>query len=258
MKNLIFILLVALSTFSMAQPQPIPSAVYEWKMLPFNAEAAKETRHIIDGPTETLNNFRIDHYQLEEGKSITIKKGEEKLILIGSGELLINQGNESGRLGSRSVAWASKDKAVKIQQKGEEKTAFFVIEWDAEKVSEAFTPKNRALTIYDYDELEFRKTAKGGRRNVERAPTPTLQELEMHITTLNEGEKSHDPHVHGDEEIILVLQGEVEEMVNGVPYLLGKGSVIYLHAMDPHGIRNAGEGACEYYAIRWITKHTGK
>jgi quercetin dioxygenase-like cupin family protein len=258
MKNLVFILLVALPTFLMAQQQPIPSAVYEWKMLPVHADAAKETRHIIDGPTETLNNFRIEHYLLAEGKSMTIKKGEEKLILIGSGELLINQGNERGRLGSRSVAWASKEKAVKIQQTGDEETAFFVIEWDAEKVGEAFTPKNNALTIYDYDELEFRKTAKGGRRNVERAPTPTLQELEMHITTLNEGEKSHDPHVHADEEIIIVLQGKVEEMVNGVPYLLGKGSVIYLHAMDPHGIRNAGEGACEYYAIRWITKLTGK
>ena len=133
-----------------------------------------------------------------------------------------------------------------------------MIEWDADKVGKAFTPKKNALTIYDYDKLAFRKTEKGGRRNVERAPTPTLQELEMHITTLNEGQKSHDPHVHDDEEIILVLQGKVEEMVNGTPYLLGPGSVIYLHAMDAHGIRNAGEGACEYYAIRWITKYTGE
>jgi glyoxylate utilization-related uncharacterized protein len=258
MKNLICVLLFSLPVFSLAQPLPIPSAVYEWKMLPAIADGAKETRPIIDGPTETLKNFRINHYQLSEGNSITIKKGDEKLILIGSGELSINQGMESGRLGSRSVAWASKEKAVKIEHAGKEETAFFVIEWEADKVGEAFTPKNTVLTIYDYNELAFRKTVKGGRRSVERAPTPTLQELEMHITTLNEGEKSHDPHVHADEEIILVLQGKVEEMVNGVPYLLGTGSVIYLHAMDPHGIRNAGEGACEYYAIRWITKHTGK
>ena len=85
------------------------------------------------------------------------------------------------------------------------------------------------------------------------APTKTLPELEMHITTLLEGEKSHDPHVHPDEEIIVVLQGEVEEMINGTPYRLGPGSLIFLSAMDPHGIRNVGKGACEYYAIRWTT-----
>ena len=94
MKKVIYVLLFTLPIFSLAQPLPIPSAVYEWKMLPVVADGAKETRHIIDGPTETLNNFRINHYQLSEGNSITIKKGDEKLILIGSGELLINQGDE--------------------------------------------------------------------------------------------------------------------------------------------------------------------
>ncbi|MEX2565956.1 MAG: cupin domain-containing protein [Cyclobacteriaceae bacterium] len=73
------------------------------------------------------------------------------------------------------------------------------------------------------------------------------------FTTLLEGEKSHDPHVHPDEEIILVLQGEVEEMINGTPYRLSPGSLIFLSSMDPHGIRNVGKGTCEYYAIRWTT-----
>jgi len=258
MKKLLFLLLLAIPTFGNAQHLPIPSAVFEWKMLPASAVAGKEIRPIIDGPTETLGNFRVNHYKLSEGKSITIKKGDEKLILIGSGELLINQGDKSGRLGSRSVAWLPKDKAVKIQHMGDTSTAFFLIEWDADKVGEEFKPEVSSLTSYDYQKLAFKESAKGGRRDVARGPTPTLQELEMHITTLKEGEKSHDPHVHADEEIIVVLQGEVEEMINGVPYHLGPGSLIYLHAMDAHGIRNAGKGACEYYAIRWITKNTGK
>src|SRR5690606_33774140 len=99
--------------------------------------------------------------------------------------------------------------------------------------------------------MNFQENAKGGRTSVMRGPTSTLRELEMHITTLQENEKSHDPHTHPDEEIIVVLQGRVEEMINGKPYELGPGSVIFLGSMDPHGIRNIGKGTCEYYAIRW-------
>lgn len=258
MKKIAFLLLITLSTFANAQKLPLPSAVYENKMLPVTVEKGKETRPILDGPTETLGNFRVNHYTLSEGKSLALKKGDEKLVLIGAGELMVNQGANSERLESRSVAWLPRDQSVNILHSGTSPTAFFVIEWEAEEVGQEFNPEVKAMTKYDYQQLVFKKNAKGGRRDVSRGVTPTLQELEMHITTLNEGEKSHDPHVHADEEIIVVLQGEVEEMINGVPYLLGPGSLIYLQAMDSHGIRNAGKGASEYYAIRWITEKTGK
>lgn len=257
MKYIALYLLMVWQTSVHAQLLPLPSAVYEYKMLPVNVENDTEIRPILDGPTETLDNFRVNHYTLSDGKSLKLKKGEEKLVLIGSGELSVNQGLESEKLESRSVAWLTKDQPASIHHSGTSPVSFFVIEWGAEQVGKDFKPEVNALTKYNYRQLEFKESAKGGRRDVSRGVTPTLQELEMHITTLDEGEKSHDPHVHADEEIILVLQGQVEEMINGVPYLLGPGSLIYLHAMDAHGIRNAGKGACEYYAIRWITKNTG-
>ncbi|MDO6439307.1 cupin domain-containing protein [Cyclobacterium sp. 1_MG-2023] len=258
MKYIALYLLMVWQTSAHAQLLPLPSAVYEYKMLPVNVENGTEIRPILDGPTETLDNFRVNHYTLSDGKSLSLKKGEEKLVLIGSGELSVNQGLESEKLESRSVAWLTKDQPASIHHSGTSPVSFFVIEWEAEQVGKDFKPEVNALTKYNYRQLEFKESAKGGRRDVSRGVTPTLQELEMHITTLDDGEKSHDPHVHADEEIILVLQGQVEEMINGVPYLLGPGSLIYLHAMDAHGIRNAGKGACEYYAIRWITKNTGK
>jgi quercetin dioxygenase-like cupin family protein len=53
--------------------------------------------------------------------------------------------------------------------------------------------------------------------------------------------------------IILVRKGYVEETIKGEPYRLGPGSIIFLTNDDLHGIRNAGSGGCEYYAIRWLT-----
>ena len=258
MKLIILSLFMIWQTYAYAQLLPLPSAVYEYKMLPVKIEAGTEIRPILDGPTETLGNFRVNHYTLSNGNGLRLDKGEEKLVLIGSGELSVNQGQENEKLDGRSVAWLTKDLPASILHSGTSPVSFFVIEWKSELVGKDFKPEVNALTKYNYRQLKFKKSEKGGRRDVSRGVTPTLQELEMHITTLNEGEKSHDPHVHADEEIIIVLQGHVEEMINGVPYRLGPGSLIYLHAMDAHGIRNAGKVDCEYYAIRWITKDTGK
>ena len=102
MKKLLFLLLITLPSFLNAQQLPIPSAVFEWKMLPAYAEVGTEIRPIVDGPTETLDNFRVNHYKLSQGKSISIKKGDEKLILIGSGKLQINQG---GNINWRPIRW---------------------------------------------------------------------------------------------------------------------------------------------------------
>lgn len=256
-KWLFYICILALNT-GMAQRLPHPSAVFEWKMMPATIEGVEEERKLMDWPTETLDNFRIVHYTLQDSETMDLNTGSEHLVLVGEGLLSLDMSGEKAMLGPRSVGWIPADRQLKIAVGNKEKASFFIIEWEAEKVADELAPKDTHPLLFDYDEMTFRQNARGGRRDVMQAPTETLTELEMHITTLKEGGKSHDPHVHADEEIILVLQGEVEELINGTPYRLGAGSVIYLAAFDPHGIRNAGKGSCEYYAIRWITDKTGK
>ena len=87
-------------------------------------------------------------------------------------------------------------------------------------------------------------------------PTQTLMQLEMHTTMLNEGETSHAAHVHHNEEMMIVRYGTVAEMIVDKDYVLGPGSVIFLASDDLHGIRNAGKGPCEYFAIKWSTEKT--
>jgi hypothetical protein len=48
-------------------------------------------------------------------------------------------------------------------------------------------------TTFDWTKLEAKSTPVGMRRDVMRAPTPTLDELEMHITTLNPGARRRQP-----------------------------------------------------------------
>jgi mannose-6-phosphate isomerase-like protein (cupin superfamily) len=105
--------------------------------------------------------------------------------------------------------------------------------------------------IANWGNLEFKETSKGGRRSIMRVPTSMLAEFEIHTTMLNEGMKSHDQHTHTEDEIIIVRYGQVEEMIDGTPHQAGPGSVIFLGSDVPHGIRNIGEGPCEYYAFKW-------
>ena len=69
--------------------------------------------------------------------------------------------------------------------------------------------------IFDWDSLKVQKTNVGFRRDVVRSPTVTLDELEMHITTLNAGLESHPPHQHAAEELLIIKEGTLEALVNG-------------------------------------------
>ncbi|WP_439481378.1 cupin domain-containing protein [Cyclobacterium plantarum] len=258
MKKLFFCIFILVLNAGYAQHLPHPSAVFEWEMLPVSLDGAVEERKLIDWPTETLDNFRIIHYTLQGSQTMDLHSEEERLVLVTNGALSLKMAEEETALAQRSVGWIPAHKPISITVGNDNKASFFFIEWDSELVDGELRPIDTNPVLFDYSEMEYKENSKGGRRAVMQAPTQTLRELEMHITTLKEGEKSHDPHVHADEEIILVLQGEVEEMINGTPYRLGAGSVIYLAAFDPHGIRNAGKGSCEYYAIRWITEKTEK
>jgi quercetin dioxygenase-like cupin family protein len=106
-------------------------------------------------------------------------------------------------------------------------------------------------TIFDWNSMTAQPTKVGAVRRVCQVPTATLDELEIHITTLNAGETSHPPHKHPDEELLIVKEGTVESLVNGEHRRVGPGSVIFQASNQMHGIRNVGEGPATYHVIRW-------
>jgi XRE family transcriptional regulator, regulator of sulfur utilization len=107
--------------------------------------------------------------------------------------------------------------------------------------------------VFDWNTLTATKTAVGESRQVVRAPTPTLDELEMHITTLNPGQTSHPPHQHPNEELIIIREGTVETLSAGEWKRLGPGSIIFNASNELHGIRNVGTGPATYHVINWTS-----
>jgi quercetin dioxygenase-like cupin family protein len=234
---------------------PLASSVFEWEKLTVEKTTSGERRLLIDGHTETLQAFKVHATTLHPGAaphgSHTHDRMEE-LIIVMEGLLSVTMGDSTHILGPGSMALASPGVEHGVRNAGKDATTYYIIRWIARH--EALEHPENAVpqsTMSAYRQMQYQATEKGGRRQVMRNRTAALHELEMHITTLNEGQKSHDQHTHSDEEIILVLKGQVEELIEDVPHQVGPGSLIFLRSGDRHGIRNVGTGQCEYYAIRW-------
>jgi quercetin dioxygenase-like cupin family protein len=113
-------------------------------------------------------------------------------------------------------------------------------------------------TAWDWNQMTVTKTAVGETRAIVRGPTATLDELEMHVTTLNPGLASHPPHKHPNEELVIIDKGTVEALIDGQWKRLGPGSVILNASNVMHGIRNAGDTPAQYHVINWTTDKTPK
>ncbi len=111
-------------------------------------------------------------------------------------------------------------------------------------------------TIFDWTTMKAEPNKTGSVRRVVQRPTATLDELEMHITTLRPGETPHPPHQHPAEELLIVKEGTVESLVNGQIQRVGPGSVIFQASNQMHSIRNVGDTPATYHVIQWKSPGT--
>ena len=112
-------------------------------------------------------------------------------------------------------------------------------------------PDVMGSTVFDWNNLTATPNKTGAVRRVVQRPTATLDELEIHITTLNPGETPHAPHQHPDEELLIVKEGTVESLNNGELKRLGPGSIIFQAANQLHAIKNVGTVPATYHVIKW-------
>lgn len=118
----------------------------------------------------------------------------------------------------------------------------------------AQAPGHLGSTVFDWEKLAVKKTAKGERRDIVNQRTATFQNFESHVTTLRAGEIAHEAHRHADEEIIVVKEGTLEATFQGKTQRAPAGSLLFFAANDLHGMKNVGGTTASYYVIRIITE----
>jgi quercetin dioxygenase-like cupin family protein len=124
-------------------------------------------------------------------------------------------------------------------------------------VSVADEPKTLLeSTAWKWPDIAARTTEVGEYRHVVRQATRTLEELEMHITTLKPRTASHAPHTHANEEMVIVKEGTLQAHVNGQEIVVGPGSVLFFASMQPHAVQNIGDTPATYHVINWKSAAT--
>jgi len=110
--------------------------------------------------------------------------------------------------------------------------------------------------VFDWNSIPDKPNAHGSVRSFFSSPTATLENLELHVTTLNPGESPHPPHKHPNEELIIIRQGTVETLSNGSWIRVGPGSVIFNASNQLHGFKNVGAEAAVYHVVNFQTAAT--
>src|SRR5581483_709972 len=110
--------------------------------------------------------------------------------------------------------------------------------------------------VFDWNDMAAKPTDKGFYRAVYRGPTTTLDELEIHVTTLNPGQISHPPHQHPNEELVIIKEGTVETLSNGQWVKAGPGSIIFEGSNELHSLKNIGHGPAPHHSNNWTPHKT--
>jgi quercetin dioxygenase-like cupin family protein len=113
-------------------------------------------------------------------------------------------------------------------------------------------------TVFALKQLPVETRSNGVRRAVFDAPTATLDRLHAHITTLEPGEKSGEPRLHPQEEVIIVTEGTIEANFDGQKREASAGSVIFFASNATTFLRNPGPKPATYYVVYYRTPLTPK
>lgn len=234
----------------------LKTAVYKWEDLKTEKTNSGKRIQIMEGKTNDLSYLEAHLTALNPGKApheSHTHTDMEELIIVKEGLIETTVNGNKKVVGPGSVILALPGDEHGIWNAGDTEASYYIIRWKTDQTPNLVRAKESGSSMfYDWNNIEFQTTSKGGKRQVMDRSTSLLSQLEMHVTTLNEGVTSHTEHVHANEEIILIMKGDVEESINGTQNRMGPGSLIFLTDEIPHGIKNVGRGQCEYFAFKWV------
>jgi mannose-6-phosphate isomerase-like protein (cupin superfamily) len=84
--------------------------------------------------------------------------------------------------------------------------------------------------------------------------TPGCSNLVTGRFVIDPGKSPHAPHVHADEEVLIVDSGHGEIICDGKTTKVGPGSVMYTTPNVAHGINNTGSEPLTFYFVKWLPK----
>jgi quercetin dioxygenase-like cupin family protein len=86
-----------------------------------------------------------------------------------------------------------------------------------------------------------------------RGSTRVVGTLGCHVSVLERGHSPHPPHRHADEELLIVLDGEAELVLESGDHRAARGTLAYYPSGYAHTIRNVSERPVTYAMLKWTS-----
>ncbi len=87
-----------------------------------------------------------------------------------------------------------------------------------------------------------------------KGETDQLRLLELLNVRVNPGLSPHPPHQHPEEELLLVVEGEGEFLLDGKASPCSAGTILYPAPGHSHGINNTGSEPLTLHVFKWAPK----
>jgi quercetin dioxygenase-like cupin family protein len=259
MKTLLAILLLISTMSTEAQNKPplkaITSGVYVWNNLPVKPGDKRVGRFIDEGTTAEFEYFEMHATTQEKGATPRpphAQADREELIIVKEGSAKFTIDGKETILGAGSIVIIPPLAMQAIQNVGDGPLTYYVLIFKSKKPMdmERCNKAGGALLI-NADTLKYVPSERGGGIKYFNRPTAMTENYEMHITELKKKGPSHAPHAHVDTEIILLIEGDAELLADGNTYKGTAGDLFIMESNKLHGISNATDKPCKYFAFKW-------
>lgn len=234
---------------------PVESKVYSFSNAVVEKTASGEKRNLINGETTHLNNFQIHATTLFPGKAphgSQIHAEDEEIVFVKEGELKVTINEKSKILNVGSVALIMPGDEHALENAGKSNATYYIIKYRSKlPLSGERGRISGGSMLLAWDNIKFSPHDKGGIRRYFDRESAMSERIEMHATTLNPGIKSHEPHTHVPDEIVIMMEGTTEMEIGGKTYSGYAGDIYFMGSNIPHAIRNTGNKQCLYLAFQW-------
>jgi (S)-ureidoglycine aminohydrolase len=255
MRKAFFFLFITWACSAAAQKKDsLAPHVYRWNNLKAIKEDTRIRRQVLEGSTTSLSYFEVHTSTLEPGKAPHPPHKHddmEELMIVLEGTVKITIGTTSKILGPGSIAFAMPGDEHGIENAGSTLATYYILKYKGRLPNHERGQQAGGSFMLDWNKLATKNTGKGYRRDFFNRATSQLAQFEMHTTALNADSVSHAPHTHVQEEIILMLRGNVNMHIDGKLFPASPGDVVFLPSRIPHALLNTGKEQCEYFAFQW-------
>lgn len=238
-----------------AQLKEVKTGVYKWDELSKKESAERIGYKILEGYSTHLSFLEIHATTQQKGAKPSkphVQDSIEELIIIKEGKMKMSIDGKSEILETGSAILIPPLTEQSMENVGDGPMTYYVIMFTAKKPMDIERSKKAGHTLFlDSKKLTTKKTKKGGRISYFDRPSAMYKKFEMHATHLDLGGPSYNPHNHLDTEIVIVIEGQTEMIINGEKYKGKAGDLYFIKSNEFHGISNLLDESCRYFAIRW-------